>query len=225
MRLGPLIRADDRSAQRELCNIARFRPTFSAFDFHIYSWTPVLSLSVMLLLPAIYCCRYAMQRDIYTTPSSGDEAGICRSFGYTPNQLVFRHTPKMTFSSCYNKLSVWYFGLKLHRHILGTPKTNITSCKKGHNCLRPFRDFNHHTVTSNNHPFLFSSKTCHAVLNSLSLSVLIMIFASFSDTFKFLHWRHVCCISPCLYLIASLHCSVQFIQSFCLFGLLLFSAG
>ncbi len=45
----------------------------------------------------------------------------------------FRHTPKITFSSCYNKLSVGNFGLKLHRHILGTPKTNITSCKKGHN--------------------------------------------------------------------------------------------
>ncbi len=52
---------------------------------------------------------------------------------YTPNQLFFRHTLKMTFSSCYNKLSVGYFGLKLPRNILGTPKTNITSCKKGHN--------------------------------------------------------------------------------------------
>ncbi len=40
-------------------------------------------------------------------------------------------------------------------------------------CLRPFRDFNHHTVTSNNHHF--SSKTCNAVLNSPSLSVLVMI--------------------------------------------------
>uniref|UniRef100_A0A671S3L5 Cytochrome c oxidase assembly protein COX15 homolog n=1 Tax=Sinocyclocheilus anshuiensis TaxID=1608454 RepID=A0A671S3L5_9TELE len=36
------------------------------------------------------------------------------------------------------------------------------------------------------HPFLFSSKTCDAVLISLSLSVLVMIFASFSDTFKYL---------------------------------------
>ncbi len=28
---------------------------------------------------------------------------------------------------------VGYFELKLNRHILGTPETNITSCKKGHN--------------------------------------------------------------------------------------------
>ncbi len=47
--------------------------------------------------------------------------------------VFFRHTPKMRFSSCYNKWSVGYFGLKLNRHILGTPKINITSCKKGHN--------------------------------------------------------------------------------------------
>jgi len=26
---------------------------------------------------------------------------------------------------------VGYFKLKLHKYILGTPKTNITSCKKG----------------------------------------------------------------------------------------------
>jgi len=25
-----------------------------------------------------------------------------------------------------------YFELKLHKYILGTPETNITSCKKGH---------------------------------------------------------------------------------------------
>ncbi len=52
---------------------------------------------------------------------------------YTLKQLFFKHTPKMSFSSCYNKWSVGYFGLKLHRHILGTPKVNIISCKKGHN--------------------------------------------------------------------------------------------
>ncbi len=112
--LGPLIRANDWSARRELCNIALFRPTFSAFDSHMYSWTP-FSLSVMLLLRAVYRCRYAKQRDGYATPSSGDD---CSSFAYTPNQLVFRHAPKMSFSSCYNKWSVGYFGLKLHRHIL-----------------------------------------------------------------------------------------------------------
>ncbi len=122
---------------RASSNIVLFRPTFSAF-VHMYGWTPVHSLSVMLLLPTVFIawdmqCR---ERHIYATPSSGDGAGICSSFAlklYTPNQLVFRHTPKMTFSSCYNKWSVGNFGLKLHRHILGTPKANITSCKKGHN--------------------------------------------------------------------------------------------
>ncbi len=66
---------------------------------------------------------------------------------------------------------------------------NITFCSLFTNCLRPFCDFNHHTVTSNNPPppLLFWSKTCDAVLNSLSLSVLVMIFASFSDSFKCFH--------------------------------------
>ncbi len=49
---------------------------------HMHGWTPVLSLLVMLLLLAVYCCRYAMQRDVYATPSSGDGAGICRSFAF-----------------------------------------------------------------------------------------------------------------------------------------------
>ncbi len=35
---------------------------------------------------------------------------------HTPNQLVFRRTPKMSFSSCYKKLLVGYFGLKLQTH-------------------------------------------------------------------------------------------------------------
>jgi len=39
----------------------------------------------------------------------------------------------MTFSNGYNKLTVGYFELKLHKYILGTPETNITSCKKVHN--------------------------------------------------------------------------------------------
>ncbi len=64
---------------------------------------------------------------------------------------------------------------------------NITCCSLFTNRLRPFRDFNHHTVTSNNHPFLFSSETCNAVLSSLSLPVLVMISASFSDSFKYFH--------------------------------------
>ncbi len=36
---------------------------------------------------------------------------------------------------------------------------NITFCSLFINRLRPFHDFNHHTVTSNNHLFLFSSET------------------------------------------------------------------
>ncbi len=70
--LGPLIHADDGSALRELCSIVLFRSTFSAFDSHMYGWTPVPFLSVMLLLPAVYRCRYTMQRDVYAMPSSGD---------------------------------------------------------------------------------------------------------------------------------------------------------
>ncbi len=57
---------------------------------------------------------------------------------------------------------------------------NIMFCSE-FNCLRPFCDFNHHTVTRNNHPFLFLSETWDAVVNGLSLSVLVMIFVSFSD--------------------------------------------
>jgi len=42
----------------------------------------------------------------------------------------------MTFSNGYNKLTMGYFEQKLHKYMLGTPDTNITSCKKGHNrCL------------------------------------------------------------------------------------------
>ncbi len=51
---------------------------------------------------------------------------------------------------------------------------NITFCSLFTNRLRPFRDFNHHTVTSINHLFLFSSETWDAALSSLSLSVLVM---------------------------------------------------
>ncbi len=43
------------------------------------------------------------------------------------------------------------------------------------------------TVTSINHLFLFSSETWDAALSSLSLSVLVMFFASFSDSFKYFH--------------------------------------
>ncbi len=63
---------------------------------------------------------------------------------------------------------------------------NITSCSLFSNCLRPF-NFSHHTVTSNKHPFpiLIEDMQCRA--KSLWLSVLVMIFASFSDGFKCFH--------------------------------------
>ncbi len=64
---------------------------------------------------------------------------------------------------------------------------NITFFSLFTNRLRPFHDFNHHTVTSNNHLFLFSSEIWDAALNSLSLSVLVMICVSFSDSFKCFH--------------------------------------
>ncbi len=60
-------------------------------------------------------------------------------------------------------------------------------CSLFTNCLKSFRDFNHHTLTSNNHPFHFSSERWDAALSSLSLSVLVMIFPSFSDSFKCFH--------------------------------------
>ncbi len=98
---------------------------------------------------------------------------------------------------------------------------NITFCSLFTNRLRPFRDFNHHTVTSINHLFLFSSETWDAALSSLLLSVLRACndFCVFLWQFWILsHCRRVCCISARLYLIASRHCSVQFIRSFRLFG-------
>jgi len=62
----------------------------------------------------------------------------------------------MTFSNGYNKLTVGYFELKLHKYILGTPETNITSCKKGHNRC-PLND----TLS------LSLSNICGLVINSL----------------------------------------------------------
>ncbi len=70
-------------------------------------------------------------------------------FAYTPNQLVL-DTPKISFSSCYNKLSVGYFGLKRHRHILRHPRPilhlikrsiircPLKECRKGKNDIPAF---------------------------------------------------------------------------------------
>ncbi len=96
-------------------------------------------------------------------------------------------------------------------------------CKTCPNCLalRQFRDFNHQTVTSNNHLFLFSSVTwdADAALSSLSLSVLVMIFASFSDSLKYFHTADV--------FAALVHASIwscHIIVRYNLFGLFAYSA-
>ncbi len=52
--------------------------------------------------------------------------------------VCFCFNSKYAFSKWYNKWSVGYFELKLHRHILGTPEIYITSCKKGHRSLLRF---------------------------------------------------------------------------------------
>ncbi len=61
------------------------------------------------------------------------------------------------------------------------------------NRLRPFGDFNHHTVTSSNRP-----PSAHQRLSSLSLSVLVIMFVFFSDSFKCFHTADM---FPRLYLI------------------------
>ncbi len=73
-----------------------------------------------------------MQSRVYTMPSVlfRNSSFAFKVIHTKTTHFVFRHAPKMSFSRCYNKLSVGYFELKLHRHILGTLKTNITSCKK-----------------------------------------------------------------------------------------------
>ncbi len=48
---------------------------------------------------------------------------------------------------------------------------NITFCNLFTNRLRPFCNFNNHTVASNNRPFLFSSETWDAALLSLAVGV------------------------------------------------------
>ncbi len=75
---------------------------------------------------------------------------------------------------------------------------NITFCSLFTNRLRPFRDFNHHS--NQNQPPLPL-----LIGDGLLLSVLRAC-------------NDFCCISACLYLIVSRHCSVQFIRSFHLLG-------
>ncbi len=67
---------------------------------------------------------------------------------------------------------------------------NITFYSLFTNRLRPFRDSNHHSNQQQPPPPLLI-RTWHAALNSLSLSVLVMIFASFSDSFKYFHTADV----------------------------------
>ncbi len=85
----------------------------------------------------------------------------------------------------------------------------VTFCSLFTNRLRPFRDFIHHTVTSINHHShrrheMF--RACHDFCTFLSRTVL--------NTFTL---QMCSCISACLYLIVSRHCSLQFIRSSCLF--------
>ncbi len=65
---------------------------------------------------------------------------------------------------------------------------NITFCSLFTNCLRLFA-ISIITVTTNNHPFLFSSETWDAALtvSRCRCFVLVMIFTSFSDSFKCFH--------------------------------------
>ncbi len=51
------------------------------------------------------------------------------------------------------------------------------------NCFWPFCDFNHHAVTSNNHPFLFSLKTCDAALQSLAVCACLSLTVLNDDMF------------------------------------------
>ncbi len=113
----------------KLWNIAPFRPTFNAFGF---LYVRLNTGSLALIHVASTCCLllYAKRPLQETGRKYAAHLHLKR---YTPKQLFFRHAPNMTFSSCYNKWPVGYFELKLHRHILGTPTTNITSCKKRHN--------------------------------------------------------------------------------------------
>jgi len=47
--------------------------------------------------------------------------------GHTQKRSVFAHPQKETNLTCYKKLSVEYFKLKLHIHTLGTSETYFTS--------------------------------------------------------------------------------------------------
>ncbi len=77
-----------------------------------------------------------MQRDVYAAPSSGDGTEYAAhlhtlqisSFLDTPQKWHFPAIINNTFPVILN----YQWGI-LAWNILGTPKTNITSCKKGHN--------------------------------------------------------------------------------------------
>lgn len=77
---------------------------------------------------------------------------------------------------CFNKWSVVYFQLNIHRHILGTPKTTIISCKKGrYRCPlnHPVYMNNHQTEASHNCSFIVNTWTTFDQNHSLKV---------FSDT-------------------------------------------
>ncbi len=66
-RLDLLIHANDRSARRELCNIALFRPTFSAFDFpYVRLNTCSLALSYVASTSYLFIAVDMQCRETYT---------------------------------------------------------------------------------------------------------------------------------------------------------------
>ncbi len=108
-----------------------FIPLSVHLTSHMHDWTPVLSLCYVV--NCLFIAVGMQCSETYTLLETGQEYGAHLHLKrYTPKQFFFRYTPKMPFSSCYNKWSE-LFGFKLQRHILGTPKNSITSCKKEHN--------------------------------------------------------------------------------------------
>ncbi len=99
---------------------------------------------------------------------------------------VFKKNTKMLLSKWrvtmfwrrfFSRFGLWTLALRAHAALFEYMQSvlvleNITFCSLFTNRFRPFHDFNHHTVTSIKHLFLFSSETWNAALNSLSLLVL-----------------------------------------------------
>jgi len=59
-------------------------------------------------------------------PSVSGAAAHLHLKGQTKKRWVFAHPQRVTILTCYVKISVWYFELKLHIHTLGTSKNYFT---------------------------------------------------------------------------------------------------